>query len=89
MVDSEGNIAVAKRCAGSISSKGDKADFDSVHGSKDIAKAQVFTWAGKTCVTAVSPLLVPKRLNEGWLLCSAAIPPRETADLGLASVHQL
>lgn len=51
MVDSKSNIAPVKRCADSISSKGDKADFDLVHNSKDMAKAQVFTWAGKTGVT--------------------------------------
>lgn len=89
MVDSKGTIALVKRCTNSLSNKGDKAEFDLVRNSNDIAKAQGFTQAGKKCVTAVSPLLVPKRLNEGWLLCSAMTPPRDTADPGLASLHLL
>lgn len=85
VVDSKGNIALVKRCTNSVSSKGDKADFHLARNSKDIAKAQIFTWAGED----VSPLLVPKRLNAGWLLCSAVTAPRETAGLGLPCVDQL
>jgi len=41
ILDSKGNIVLVKRCADSISSKGDKAGFGSVSNSKDIAKAKV------------------------------------------------
>lgn len=64
VVDSKGNIALVKRGTNSISSKGDKADFHFAHKSKDIAKAQIFTWA----VAPRDSLLDQVRPESGWVI---------------------
>lgn len=64
VVDSKGNIALVKRRTDSISSKGDKADFHLAHNSKDIAKAEIFTWA----VAPRDSLLGQVRPESGWVI---------------------